>query len=53
MQWIRPAIGNKTRLADVSQDTPYLSPIIAEIEAEIKEREDLEAMVVKKPAKRS
>lgn len=35
------------------QDTPYLSPIIKEIEAEIKEREDLEAMVVKKPAKRS
>ncbi|KAF9637378.1 Cytochrome d ubiquinol oxidase 14kDa subunit [Lasiodiplodia theobromae] len=35
------------------EDTPYLSPIIAEIEAEIKEREDLEAMVVKKPAKRS
>jgi ubiquinol-cytochrome c reductase subunit 7 len=31
------------------QDTPYLSPIIEEIEAEIKEREDLEAMVVKKP----
>ncbi|EKG21453.1 Cytochrome d ubiquinol oxidase 14kDa subunit [Macrophomina phaseolina MS6] len=35
------------------EDTPYLSPIISEIEAEIKEREDLEAMVVKKPAKRS
>ncbi|KAL1629684.1 Cytochrome b-c1 complex subunit 7, mitochondrial [Neofusicoccum ribis] len=35
------------------EDNPYLSPIIKEIEAEIKEREDLEAMVIKKPAKRS
>lgn len=28
------------------QDTPYLSVKIQEIEAEMKEREDLEAMVV-------
>ncbi|KAJ9642451.1 Cytochrome b-c1 complex subunit 7 [Coniosporium apollinis] len=34
------------------EDTPYLTPLIQEIEAELKEREDLEAMVVKKkPAK--
>ncbi|KAI9729924.1 MAG: Cytochrome b-c1 complex subunit 7 [Claussenomyces sp. TS43310] len=30
------------------EDTAYLSPIIAEIEAESKERSDLEAMVVKR-----
>ncbi|KAF2142454.1 uncharacterized protein K452DRAFT_286867 [Aplosporella prunicola CBS 121167] len=30
------------------EDTPYLTPIIEEIEAELKEREDLESMVVKK-----
>jgi len=30
------------------EDTPYLSPIIQEIEAENKERMDLEAMVVKR-----
>ncbi|OCL14276.1 ubiquinol-cytochrome c reductase complex 14 kDa protein [Glonium stellatum] len=34
-------------------DIPYLTPIIEEIEAEIKEREDLEAMVVKKRTARS
>jgi len=32
------------------EDVPYLTPLIAEIEAELKEREDLEAMVVTKPA---
>ncbi|OCK81805.1 ubiquinol-cytochrome c reductase subunit 7 [Lepidopterella palustris CBS 459.81] len=32
------------------EDIPYLSPIIKEIEAEIKEREDLEAMKVFRPA---
>ncbi|KAF2100690.1 ubiquinol-cytochrome c reductase complex 14 kDa protein [Rhizodiscina lignyota] len=29
-------------------DVPYLTPLIEEIEAEIKEREDLDSMVVKK-----
>lgn len=31
------------------QDYPYLSPLIKEIEIEIKEREDLEAMQITKP----
>ncbi|GAB7351979.1 hypothetical protein MBLNU459_g2505t1 [Dothideomycetes sp. NU459] len=35
------------------EDYPYLSPIIKEIEAEKRERMDLEAMVVKKPTPRS
>ncbi|OCK93938.1 14 kDa subunit of cytochrome bd ubiquinol oxidase [Cenococcum geophilum 1.58] len=35
------------------EDIPYLTPIIEEIEAEMKERDDLEAMVVKKRAARS
>lgn len=35
------------------EDIPYLTPIIEEIEAEMKEREDLEAMVVRKRAARS
>ncbi|KAF2418247.1 14 kDa subunit of cytochrome bd ubiquinol oxidase [Tothia fuscella] len=36
----------------VEEDVPYLTPIIEEIEAELKEREDLEAMVVnKKPSR--
>ncbi|KAI9678078.1 MAG: Cytochrome b-c1 complex subunit 7 [Caeruleum heppii] len=30
------------------EDTPYLSPILKEIEAERQERDDLEAMVVRK-----
>ncbi|KAK4610229.1 Cytochrome b-c1 complex subunit 7 [Fulvia fulva] len=30
-------------------DTPYLSPLIVEIETEIKEREDLETMQITKP----
>jgi len=30
------------------QDTPYLSPLIDEIEAEMKERADLESMVLQK-----
>jgi ubiquinol-cytochrome c reductase subunit 7 len=32
----------------VHQDIPYLSPIIKEIEAERRERMDLDAMVIKK-----
>ena len=32
------------------QDTPYLSPIIREIEAEEKERADLEALTIKRRA---
>ena len=32
----------------VRQDTPYLSPLVDEIEAELKEREDLESMVIQK-----
>ncbi|KAF2809312.1 uncharacterized protein BDZ99DRAFT_463159 [Mytilinidion resinicola] len=31
------------------EDVPYLTPLIQEIEAELKEREDLEAMVIEKP----
>jgi len=31
------------------EDDPYLTPLIEEIEAELKEREDLEAMVITKP----
>lgn len=30
------------------QDTAYLSPIVDEIEAEMKEREDLDSMVVRR-----
>ncbi len=37
----------------LSQDIPYLSPLVDEIEAEMKEREDLESMVVKKSKQRS
>jgi ubiquinol-cytochrome c reductase subunit 7 len=33
-----------------AQDTPYLSNLIKEIEAELKEREDLESMVLAKRA---
>jgi carbamoylphosphate synthase large subunit len=32
-----------------TQDTPYISPIVAELEAEVTERQDLEAMVINKP----
>lgn len=35
-------------ITDVLQDTPYLSVVIKEIEAEMKEREDLESMIVQK-----
>ncbi|KAK8202669.1 cytochrome b-c1 complex subunit 7 [Phyllosticta capitalensis] len=38
-QWTKP-----------EEDTPYLSPIIREIEAEKAEREDLENLTIKKPA---
>lgn len=37
--------------AYASQDYAYLSPIIEEIEAESRERDDLEAMVVSKRKK--
>lgn len=33
------------------QDVPYLGPIIEAIEAEIKEREDLDSMQIKKPSR--
>lgn len=33
------------------QDTPYLSNIVVEIEKEMAEREDLEALVIQKRAK--
>ncbi|KAK4934031.1 hypothetical protein LTR28_010974 [Elasticomyces elasticus] len=36
---------------DKLQDYQYLTPIIREIEAERNEREDLEAMVIKKPSR--
>ncbi|KAF2256239.1 14 kDa subunit of cytochrome bd ubiquinol oxidase [Trematosphaeria pertusa] len=36
-EWIKP-----------EEDTPYLSVVIKEIEAEMKEREDLESMIVQK-----
>lgn len=32
----------------LSQDNAYLSPIVDEIEAEMKEREDLDSMVVRR-----
>lgn len=35
------------------QDGPYLSPLIEEIEAELKEREDLESMVFKQKKQKS
>jgi len=38
--------------ADLLKDIPYLTPVIEEIEAELKEREDLEAMVVQKPGRK-
>lgn len=34
--------------AKIRQDYPYLTSIIQDIEAEMKEREDLEAMVIQK-----
>lgn len=36
-----------------AQDVPYLSPLIEEIEAEMREREDLESMVLKKKSNKS
>ncbi|KAJ9498332.1 Cytochrome b-c1 complex subunit 7 [Exophiala xenobiotica] len=36
------------RLRRAFQDQPYLSPIIEEIEAELKERADLESMMVQR-----
>jgi len=42
-----------TCILTTTQDYPYLSPIIKEIEAEKRERMDLDAMVIKKPASRS
>ncbi|KAJ4294622.1 Cytochrome b-c1 complex subunit 7 [Kalmusia sp. IMI 367209] len=38
------------RIRRAFQDIPYLSSIIKEIEVEMKEREDLEAMIVQKRA---
>ncbi|GAB7361518.1 hypothetical protein MBLNU230_g1574t1 [Neophaeotheca triangularis] len=40
----------KNEWTSKDQDYPYLSPIIREIEAERTEREDMDAMVVKKPS---
>jgi ubiquinol-cytochrome c reductase subunit 7 len=34
--------------ANPSQDVPYLSHIVTELEAEMAEREDLEAMIITK-----
>ena len=39
----------ETQLTRYTQDYPYLSPIIREIEAERSEREDLESMQITKP----
>ncbi|KAF1820413.1 14 kDa subunit of cytochrome bd ubiquinol oxidase [Dissoconium aciculare CBS 342.82] len=39
----------KSEWTKPEQDTPYLSPIIKEIEAERTEREDLESMQITKP----
>ena len=41
----------KEEWTKVEEDTPYLSNIITELETEMKEREDLESMVVQKRAK--
>jgi hypothetical protein len=43
--------GNGHSLTWNLQDVPYLSPIIEEIEAEKREREELDTMVAKRPAK--
>ena len=39
--------------ADYMQDVPYLSRVIEEIQAELKEREDLDSLIVKKPKRKS
>ncbi|KAF2642273.1 14 kDa subunit of cytochrome bd ubiquinol oxidase [Massarina eburnea CBS 473.64] len=41
----------KTEWTKPEEDTPYLSEVITEIETEMKEREDLESMVLQKRAK--
>ncbi|WPH01088.1 Hypothetical protein R9X50_00392300 [Acrodontium crateriforme] len=38
----------KEEWTKAEDDTPYLSPIIKEIEAELSEREDLESMIISK-----
>jgi len=43
-----PDIGKTLNDSRYLQDTPYLSPIIDEIEREMKEREDLDSMIVQK-----
>lgn len=35
----------------IAQDTPYISNLVTDIEAEMAEREDLEAMVITKRQK--
>lgn len=40
---------NRKLTIRISQDRPYLSDIITEIEKEHTEREDLESMVIQKP----
>jgi len=35
------------------QDVPYLSKVIEEIQMELKEREDLDSLTVKKPKRKS
>jgi ubiquinol-cytochrome c reductase subunit 7 len=47
--WAPYALCPKTNTG-ISQDILYLTPIIREIEAEKKEREDLESMVIKRRA---
>jgi len=39
--------------ADYMQDVPYLSKVIEEIQMELKEREDLDSLTVKKPKRKS
>ncbi|KAM0715354.1 hypothetical protein Q7P37_008852 [Cladosporium fusiforme] len=38
----------KAEWTKAEDDVPYISPIIAELEAEVTERQDLEAMVINK-----
>lgn len=45
---MRDAKYQKVARLTISQDTPYLSKIIEQIEAEMKEREDLESIIVSK-----
>lgn len=48
---VRTPLEPETPDADDPQDTPYLSQLITDIEAEMAEREDFETMIVQKRQK--